>query len=299
MLAENYLDRLGAKPLGDVKPRDIETALDAVGDKPRTRQALYKMLNGVFKQAVRHDMIWRNPVQNVDAPSYRRENKQRAFTMRELGFILEVSRGDRLEALLVLLLEAGMRPAEAYGLQRSDLNLAERELWVRRGVIANKETSFKPHVSPTTKTKRVRRIELSAQAVAGLRDHLKRSLAAGSATSEFVFTSNEGHLIRHSNLIRRWWKPMLKAAKIEAEKAARAAGDDDYRFPTNRGLYSLRHSSDEVAALSGVGYDLISARMGHTTLATTFTHYLNVSEDRGRQAADKIGGFIEGLRRHG
>jgi integrase len=299
MLVESYLDRLGAKPLGDVKPRDIETALDAVGDKPRTRQALYKMLNGVFKQAVRHDMIWRNPVQNVDPPSYRREDKERAFTMRELGFILEAARRTRLEALLILLLETGMRPAEAYGLQRSDLNLAERELWVRRGVIANKETGFKPQVAPTTKTKRVRRVELSAQTVAVLRDHLKRSLAAGNATSDFVFTSDEGHLIRHSNLIRRWWRPLLKEAQIEAEKAARAAGDDDYRFPVSRPLYSLRHSSDEVAALSGVGYDLISARMGHTTLATTFTHYLNVSEDRERQAADKIGSFIEGLRKHG
>ncbi|MGC9992772.1 MAG: hypothetical protein ABSD52_10325 [Candidatus Cybelea sp.] len=124
----------------------------------------------------------------------------------------------------------------------------------------------------------------------------KALLAAGSATSEFVLTSDEGPLIRHSNLIRRWWKPLLKAAKIEA---TRAAGDDNYRFPTDRGLYSLRHTSDQVAALSGVGYDLISARLGHTTLGTTYAHYLNVSEDRERDVADKIGGFIEGLRKHG
>jgi integrase len=299
MLAESYLDRLGAKPLGDVKADDIETALDAVRDKPRTRQALYKMLNGVFKKAVRRGMIWRNPVEQVDPPAYRREDKERAFTTRELGFILEAALGNRLEALIVVLLETGMRPAEAYGLQRSDLNLTNSEVWVRRDVIANKETGFRPQVAPTTKTKRVRRIKLSAQAVAALRDHLKRSLAAGSATSEFVFTSEQGQLIRHSNLIRRLWKPLLAAAKIEAEKAARAAGDDEYRFPADRPLYSLRHSSDEVAALTGIGYDLISARMGHASLATTYTHYLNVSEDRERQAADRIGCFIEGLRKHG
>jgi hypothetical protein len=67
----------------------------------------------------------------------------------------------------------------------------------------------------------------NAQAIGVLRDHLKRSLVAGGATSEFVFTSDEGQLIRHSNPIRRWWKPLLRAAKMEAEKAVHSAGDDD------------------------------------------------------------------------
>ena len=187
-----------------------------------------------------------------------------------------------------------MRPAELYGLQRSDLNLAERELCVRRDVIANAQTDYKPVVTETTKTKRGRHIRLSALAVVALREHLKRSWS-----SEFVFTSDEGHLIRHSNLIRRWWKALLNAAKIEAEKAARAEGDMDYQFPTELGLYALRHTSDEVAALAGVDYDLISSRMGHSTLATTFKHYLNVSQEREREAADQIGTFIERLRNHG
>lgn len=293
-LIEGHLERLGAKPLIDVKAADIEDALASVADKPRTQQALWKLLNGVFEAAIRKDMIGRNPAQRVERPSYRREEKPRAFTMTELGFILEAANGNRLEALLILALETGMRPAELYGLQRSDLNLAERELWVRRDVVANKATGFKPVVTATTKTKRGRRIKLSAFAVAALRDHLKRAWS-----SEFVFTSDEGHLIRHSNLIRRWWKPLLKAAKIEAEKAARASGDNDNRFPTGLGLYALRHTSSEVAALAGVDYDLASARMGHSTLATTFKHYFNLSQEREGQAVEQIGSFIEGLRKHG
>lgn len=91
-------------------------------------------------------------------------------------------------------------------------------------------------------------------------------------------------------------KPLLQAAAVEAEKAARVDGDIDYKFPTDRGLYALRHTADEVAALAGVDYDLISARMGHTSLATTFKHYLNVSQERETQAADAIGGFLANLR---
>jgi integrase len=288
------LQRLGAKPLIDVKAADVEHALAAAADKPRTAQALWKLLDGVFKRAIRKDLIKPNPAQQVDAPTYRRKDKTRAFTITELTFILEAARGNPYEALLILALETGMRPAELYALRRADLNLADAELWVRRDVIANKATGFRPVVTSTTKTKRTRRIKLSAVAVAALREHLKRSWS-----SEFVFTSGEGHLIRHSNLIRRWWKPLLSAAKTEAEKAARAAGDADYEFPTALGLYALRHTSDEVAALAGVDYDLISARMGHTSLTTTFKHYLNVSQERERQAAEQIGTFIEGLRKHG
>ena len=145
----------------------------------------------------------------------------------------------------------------------------------------------------TTKTKRGRRIKLSAFTIAVLRDHLKRAWS-----SEFVFTSNTGH-IRHSNLIRRWWNPLLKAAKIEA-KAARATGDDDYGFPAGLALYALRHSSSEVAALAGVDYDLASARMGHApTPMTTFKRYFNLSQGRESQAVEQLGNFIGGLRKHG
>lgn len=86
---------------------------------------------------------------------------------------------------------------------------------------------------------------------------------------------------------------------MEAHEAALTAGDLDYRFPTDLPLYALRHSSDEVAALAGVEYDLISARMGHSSLATTFKHYLNNSQERERRAADQIGSFIDDLRSHG
>ena len=106
-------------------------------------------------------------------------------------------------------------------------------------------------------------------------------------------------MIRHSNLIRRWWNPLLKAAKIEAEKAARATGDNDYGFPAGLALYALRHSSSEVAALAGVDYDLASARMGHATPMTTFKRYFNLSQGRESQAVEQLGNFIGGLRKHG
>lgn len=293
-LVEKYLDRLGAKALNAVKADDIERVLDDVANKPRTAQAIWKLLNAVFQKAVRKRMIAYNPALQTDAPSYSRKQEERGFTITELAFILDAARGNRLEALLVLALETGLRPAHLYGLQRADLNLAERELWVRRSVVANEETGYEPVVSATTNVKRAGndgKVKLSPWAVAALREHLKLNMA-----SDFVFASDNGHLIRHSNLSRKWWKPLLQAAAVEAEKGARAGGDLDYKFPTDRGLYALRHTADEVGALAGVDYDLISARMGHTSLATTFKHYLNVSQERETQAAHAIGAFLASLR---
>ncbi|MGA2761288.1 MAG: hypothetical protein ABSF08_13335 [Candidatus Cybelea sp.] len=39
----------------------------------------------------------------------------------------------------------------------------------------------------------------------------------------------------------------------------------------------MRHTANELMALSGIGYDLAAERSGHGSTRTTFEHYKNVS----------------------
>jgi len=64
--AITYLDRLGAKRMIEVRPSDIENALDSINSnrgKPmaRTRQMVYKLLRVIFEKALNDGLITRNP----------------------------------------------------------------------------------------------------------------------------------------------------------------------------------------------------------------------------------------------
>lgn len=98
-----------------------------------------------------------------------------------------------------------------------------------------------------------------------------------------------GHALRHSNNTRRWWRLLLK-------RAADLAAKDGVDFPIGLSPYSTRHTAVELTMLSGVGYDLVAERLGHSSPRTTYASYRNIAGRRHRDAAERIDAFLtEGL----
>jgi len=61
-------------------------------------------------------------------------------------------------------------------------------------------------------------------------------------------------------------------------------------------MYALRHTAREIMSAQKVDYDLLSKRMGHSRLSTTYQHYnSDVWRQRDREAAEKIQAFFDGL----
>ena len=290
-LVANHLDALGRIALIDVRPTDVREAVSALAAKPRTARAAYAFLKACFAEAVRMELLRSSPV-TLKAPKYAREEKRRSLTPEEVDFLLDAARGDPLEAMLVLALNAPFRPCELFGLRPRDLDLAHGTLTVSHDLIASAESGYKPLLGPTKTGSSRRKVRLGPATVALLREHLKRNFG-----SEFVFTSAEGAPLRLSNVIRRWWQPLLRKAATAAEQAARAAGDETYHFPTTLGMNALRHTSFELQPLAGIDYDVASERGGHASVKTTYQHYREIAEQRHREAAEQIDSFISSRRR--
>jgi integrase len=120
-------------------------------------------------------------------------------------------------------------------------------------------------------------------------------MASGSTTPEsFVFTSPDGMPIRHSNLARNWWRPLLEKAAELAEKAAHEAGDLDYTFPKNAAPNSLRHTAIENLKAAGVPLDVVHTLAGHSSLQTTIEHYNQPTEQRKLDAARAVEDWLAG-----
>lgn len=295
---KKHLTRIGQIKLVDIEPDDVERALAAIKGT-RARQAVRFLLRGVFQEAIFKRMVpaGHNPVDATRPVKHQPAKKPRIFKREHLPYLLKAAQGDRIGAIIPLSLMTTLGPAEIYGLQRRDLDLGKATLHVERDCVEAKdaEGKYRPIVGPVKSEKRDRLVELPPLAVEALRDHLRRNdmLVTKGDGTEHVFSAPEGGLIRHRQLSSRWWKPLLK-------RAAALAAKDQVEFPDGLGMYALRHTAREIMSAQKVDYDLLSKRMGHARLSTTFENYnVDVWQQRDREAADKIQAFFEGLPRTG
>jgi integrase len=142
--------------------------------------------------------------------------------------LLDVARGNRLEALYVLAVSTGMRQGELLGLGWEDVDCEVEVVRVRRTLtLAKGGTRL---TEPKTRGSR-RSIRLTALAVEAPGQHRERQESEGSARGhrwnnhDLVFCTRRGTPIRRDNLHDKHWKPLL-----------RRAGLPDIRF------HDLRHT---------------------------------------------------------
>jgi integrase len=128
-----------AMSLGHVKLKNLTPAhiqgfyrakLDA-GLAPSSVRLLHAILHKALKQAVRWELLPRNACEAVDPPKLQTEEIQ-PLDADQAKALLEAARGDRLEALYVLAVTAGLRIGELLGLKWEDVDLKRGVLHVRR-----------------------------------------------------------------------------------------------------------------------------------------------------------------------
>jgi integrase len=122
---------------------------------------------------------------------------------------------------------------------------------------------------PKTATSR-RRIDLPKIAVAALRRHRRRMLAAGHLGGH-VFCDTDGGPIRKSNLIRRSFKPLLVEANLP-----------DIRF------HDLRHTAATLLLAQNVHPKVVQERLGHAQIHITLDTYSHVLPSMQKDATARL-----------
>jgi integrase len=239
-----------------------------------TVQKMHHVLHKALAQAVRWNLILRNPAASVKAltPTPKEMHPLSASEARKL---LEVAQGDRLEALYVLAVHTGMRRGELLGLKWPDVDWENATVRVRRTLTRNGTG----HVLGEPKTKKSRRtVRLTHKAVEALRSHRARQaqekLKIGSLyqDQDLVFAGYNGGLINPSNLRQRSFKPLLKRAGLP-------------QITFN----DLRHTCASLLFQRNVHPKLVQELWGHASVAITLDTYSHMLPGMGREAADAIG----------
>jgi integrase len=192
----------------------------------------------------------------------------RALTSDQLMRLFESTRGERLHALWILLGTAGLRRGEALGLEWIDVDLDAGRLRVRQTLQRRRGAGF---VLVAPKTPRSRRaVQLTALAVAALREHLCREAGKFGDRSQFVFTSRSGGPMDGSR------------ATIGLAEALLRAG-----LPRVR-VHDLRHTTASVLLEVGVHPKVVQDLLGHSTIAVTLDTYSHVAPGLHREAIRQL-----------
>jgi integrase len=184
-----------------------------------------------------------------------------------------------LEALYVLAIHCGLREGELLTLRWEDVKLdaAKPALLVRR-TLTRGEDGRGWVVGTSTKSGKGRRVRLTRQAVAALKDHRKRQLEermrlAGLWQDQGLMFPNEtGSLFNPSNLRNRSFK------RIKARSGVR----EDLRF------HDLRRTCATLLLSEGVNVKVVSEMLGHASITITLNTYSHVLPDMQDSAADAM-----------
>ena len=96
--------------------------------------------------------------------------------------------------------------------------------------------------------------------------------------SDIVFATSEGGPIYRRNLLKRHFKPLLKAAKL----------------PDSLTLYCLRHSCATLLLQAGVHPKIVSERLGHASIVLTLDTYSHVLPTMQDEATTQIQRMLYG-----
>jgi integrase len=239
------------------------------GLAPRTVLHIHRTLSKALKQATDDGLIPRNAAALVKPPRPRRE-EIRPLNRDQVRALLEAVREDRLEALYVATVIAGLRRGELQGLQWEDLDLEAGALQVRR-------TLSEPrggYIFEAPKSGKGRNIRLTQRARTALREHRKRQLEEkkrlGTLWQEngLVFPSSVGTPLLGGNL-NRAFKALLKRASLP----------QSFRF------HDLRHTCATLLLKQGVNPKFVQELLGHADISLTLNVYSHVLPDMGDIAA--------------
>ena len=278
---------LGHTPLAKLSAQQLQrlySAKLAEGQAPASVARLHAVLRRALNEAMRMDLISRNPATLVTAPRAPR-TEQQALTPEQVRVLLNVAERHPLEAFFTLLIMTGMRRGEALALRWADVHMDEGYADVKYTLEHSKGGGY-TFAPPKTERSR-RRVPLNATAVAALRRHraqqLQQRLAMGEAwrDEDLVFTDTIGRALRGNHILQRQFAPLLKQAGLPAIR-----------------LHDLRHTTASLLAHQGVHVTTVSRLLGHSSTSMTLDIYSHVFPDAQRDATAALDGLIGALDEH-
>ncbi len=265
IVEQHLIPTLGGARLSDLAAIDVQRAHEAdlkSGLSGTTVLQHHAVLSKALKQAVRWDMIPRNPCEMIDRPRKSRRT-MKPLDDHQVPALLEAAAGTLYYEPIYVGVNTGLRRSELLGLKWEDVDLQLARLSVTRTL----EYVYREYSYREVKTAYSRRSIALAPATALMLRGLQRE-------SEPVFVDDEGEIIKPHRLTDA------------VPRLCREAGLPVVRF------HDLRHTHASLLLKSGVNPKVVSERLGHSSVAFTLDTYGHVMPGMQEEAAARFESLV-------
>lgn len=286
ILRKNVAPLIGGVILAKLQPIQISEAYKRAlasgrrngkgGLSPRTVHHMHVVLKAALAQAVRWNLLPRNPCDAVDPPKVERA-KMQTYDLAQTVAVLDAMRPTRMNIPTVLAVLCGLRRGEIAALRWRQVDLGKGNIEVIESAEQTKVERGRSQVRyKETKTGRGRNVAMSATVIEELQAwrivQAQEFLRLGMRPSEdtLVVTREDGQGLQPNSLTHEW-------ARLLA----------DTSLPRAR-LHDMRHTHATLLLKEGVHPKIASERLGHSKVGVTLDLYSHVMPGMQEDAAAKV-----------
>lgn len=241
------------------------------GLSPRTVGHMHRVLRQAMQQAVRWQVLARNPADAVRPPKVER-SRMRALDPSETAALLDALKSTRLFMPVLLAITTGMRRGEITAMRWRAVDLVNAQL----AVIASAEQTASGVREKETKSGRARTVSLTGLALEELRRHKTRQ--AEELLRLGIRQTDDMHVV----------------AQIDGQPLMPQSLTHEFsRFIASKTLprvrfHDLRHTHATQLLAGGVHPKIAQERLGHANIGTTLDLYSHVMPGMQTDAASRV-----------
>jgi integrase len=282
-----------AMPIGDITPLHLNrewTRLSKCGGhtratkghpsqprpmSPKTVRSAAGVVSSAFSRAIRWGLVTHNPVTNSEPPIPRKQPKT-ALTVAEQDTLIGAATGPWCMATFIEVRAAlGARRGEVLALRWSDI-VGGRAMIARSLSQTRAGLEFKG-----TKSERPRTVSMTGEALAALEAHRKR---------QEEFRTQFG-IDYHTDLDLVFANPDGSPLRPDSVSASISLLCRRLKLPRGASLHTLRHTHATHMLVGGVPLQVVSERLGHSSVRVTADVYAHSLRGQDDEAVRKLESF--------
>lgn len=290
LLMKNVAPVLGSVTLNKLTASKIDAAWSQLlesgrrngkgGLSPRTVHHCRRVMLTAMEQAVKWDLLKKNPVSITRPPKVERA-KMEAYGAAQTGEMLSALKDTRMHIPALLAALCGLRRGEILALRWHHIDFVSAVMAVRESAEqVGTEVRYK-----TPKSGKARTVALSSSVIEELRRHRvaqaeeQLKLGIRPDADAFVVAQIDGKPIKPNSLTHEWTRQIAKTA-----------------LPQIR-FHDLRHSHATQLLAAGVHPKIASERLGHSTIGITLDLYSHVMPGMQANAAEQVDAAIKAAKK--
>lgn len=259
---------------------------------------IYDMLNNTFQEAIKRDIILKNPMQNIlKTKSTKQDKKIDALTIDEQKAFVSALNNDTYKNIFLVALHTGMRIGEILALTPDDIDFNKKIIHVTNTLTRNKNGQVK--IGETTKTyNSMRDIPITSILEPVLKDSMINYI---SNNNNLLFCQLNGKIIIPST-IDTHFKKVCKNANIRVIITKKKKGIDrngNVKFVNLKtstvNTHMLRHTYATRCIEAGVPAEVLQRLLGHKNISITINTYTTIFNKFKINALDNYINYINNL----